>query len=141
MHYWRVTKPLSLGTRVMVIYKDEVLLVRHTYVKGYFLPGGGMHKSELFKDCAIRELKEEVDLSVENLSLFGVFQSTQEQKYTTNVVYLCLLTKKPDLTIQRSELHEAGFFKLDDLPKETSPGTKRRIKEYLEKRYPLTGEW
>ena len=141
MIYWAIFKPLSFGTRVMLLCKNEVLLVKHTYISGYFLPGGGVKKSELFENSARRELKEEVGILVNNLSVFGIYKSIKEQKYTTNVVFISKLSKKPTLKIQKDELVEAGFFNINKLPLKTSPGTKRRIKEYIEGNFPITGEW
>ncbi len=141
MLYWAIMKPLNLGVRVIVIYKNEVLLVKHTYVKGYYFPGGGVSKSELFETAAKRELFEEVGITAHDLSLFGVYQSVKEKKYTTNAVFIVTLPKRPTLVIQKSELRDAQFFSTKNLPKDISPGTRRRIAEYLEGRAPLASEW
>src|SRR5262249_38686344 len=41
--WWRIRRPATLGVRALI--NDEtgrVLLVRHTYAKGWHLPGGGV---------------------------------------------------------------------------------------------------
>lgn len=58
-----------------------------------------------------------------------------------NVVYLAKLTAKPKITIQEDELVEAQFFNINSLPEGTSPGTRRRVAEYLKNQIPLTTEW
>jgi hypothetical protein len=39
------------------------------------------------------------------------------------------------------EIERFAFYALDDLPEGTSPGTRRRVQEYLEDRMPCAGVW
>ena len=40
-------RPMTLGVRGLIIDKnDRVLLVKHTYVSGFYLPGGGVEAGE-----------------------------------------------------------------------------------------------
>ncbi|MEO9255658.1 MAG: NUDIX domain-containing protein, partial [Tepidiformaceae bacterium] len=56
---WRVYHPITLGVRVILTSDGKVLLVRHTYRPGWFLPGGGVHRRESLERAARREVREE----------------------------------------------------------------------------------
>ncbi len=53
--YCFIFRPVTLGVRVMMIDKDQVLLVRHTYMDGWFMAGGGVKRGETLDQAARRE--------------------------------------------------------------------------------------
>lgn len=58
--WFRFSRPMTLGVRAAVENEaGQVCLVRHTYVKGWFLPGGGVEKGETALESLHRELAEE----------------------------------------------------------------------------------
>ncbi|MCS3648574.1 NUDIX domain-containing protein [Salinibacter ruber] len=71
--YWWIRKPIVLGVRVLIFDKDRVLLVRHSYREGWFLPGGTPESGESLTATARREAKEETGLVIQDLSLFGMY--------------------------------------------------------------------
>ena len=68
--YWKIFRPLTWGVRLMLIKNDEIVLVRHTYRDGWFLPGGGLKRRETFTAAARREAHEE-DAFRSRTSLLG----------------------------------------------------------------------
>ena len=58
--YARLRRPMTLGVRAAVENADgHVFLVRHTYVKGWYMPGGGIERGEPAIEALRRELVEE----------------------------------------------------------------------------------
>ena len=128
--YWRVFRPTVLGSRAIVIKDDSILLVRLSYTKGWYLPGGGVDRGESFEKAIVRELIEECAIEAHEPKLFGKYQSTKYGKKDEVALFVVrkfspLIDSKPD-----AEILEAKFFPLNQLPQETTPATKRRIEEF-----------
>lgn len=122
---------ITIGPRAIVLNeKNQVLLVKHTYQAHWYLPGGGLKKGETFKAALLRELSEEIGLKtpVEPI-LFGVYHHTYLGVNDYPVIYII-----KECSIQKTsspEIEKMDWFDFDDLPLATSPGTKRRLKEYF----------
>ncbi len=130
--YWRLSRPLTAGARVMVIdEKDRVLLVRHTYMPGWYLPGGGVDGGETMRKAAARELWEEVGVTPrEELTFFGLYANFAEFK--SDHVALFVLRKFEQEERPNREIAEFGFFGPNALPADTSKATRARIREVRE---------
>src|SRR4029077_7629579 len=58
--YWLVARGMTLGVRAVILdSENRVFLVRHTYVSGWHLPGGGVEPGETFRDALRRGLAGE----------------------------------------------------------------------------------
>ncbi len=136
----RVTRPITLGVMVLFVKERRVLLVKHTYQDLWYLVGGGVKRNETLEAAAMREAREEVGAKPVKLQFFGIYTSFNEGKSNHIVVFYCAdftLTGETD-----REIESFKFFEFDNLPKDISPGTKRRICEYLDKkRQPAASIW
>src|SRR5687768_18404925 len=78
--YQFLLRPINLGVRIMLIQDGKVLLVRHVYQRGWFMPGGGMKRRETLEQAARRECREEVGVKMDNVELFGIYFNYTEWK-------------------------------------------------------------
>ena len=124
--------PVAFGASAIVEdAQGRVLLVRHSYMAGWHLPGGGVDGGEPPAGAVIRELKEEVGLLRSSPPEFvGLF--TRKVGWATNVVALyrvrdAVLDFKPSL-----EIREIVFADPKAPPEGTTAGTRRRMRELVE---------
>lgn len=127
-HRWRVWRKVHLaGCSVIVSRMDgAILLVRHSYgPQSWCLPGGGLGRGEDPEACARRELREEVHLSVDHMTLVGVMEEVISGSPHTAHVFHCLTDAIP--RIDGRELVEARFFPTHSLPEPLSSITRGRL--------------
>ncbi|MGQ9366583.1 NUDIX domain-containing protein [Azospirillum sp. ST 5-10] len=131
----RVARPLTMGVRAIVLRPGtgaapEVLMIRHSYVGGWHLPGGGVARGETLAEAMRREVREEVGLEVESgvqpLGMYARFRHGASDHVAVFVVERWSGTPRPD----GMEIVETTFFPLDALPDDTSPATRRRLAEF-----------
>jgi len=137
---WRLFHPVTLGARVILVKDERVLLIQHTYRPHWYFPGGGVEKQETLADAARREALEEAGAVVRELTLLGMYASFEEEKSDHVAVFVSQdfdhTELEPDDEIARRE-----WFPLNALPGDLSPGTQRRIDEYLSGGPARAGQW
>lgn len=129
---WRVTRPRTIGVRAVLLDAgDRIALVRHSYIDGWYLPGGGVKKGEAIVDALRRELAEEVAIEGATVErVLGVYHSRREGKDDHVVVYVARAGADTLRAADALEVAGAGWFALDALPPGTTPATCRRIAEF-----------
>ncbi len=136
----RLFRTTTVGVRMMLVRDDQVLLVRHTYRSGWYMPGGGVNRGESIEAAARREAHEETGASTGAVELFGVFTNLGEGKTDHITVFLCRDFQVPAMQ-PNHEIAEWRFFPLDSLPNDVAPGSRRRLEEYRAGRRPTFGAW
>jgi len=127
---WRIRRPVTLGVKALLVAGDEVVLVRHTYQRGWLLPGGGVRRRETPEDAVRRECAEELGATLGPVELFCVCSRFREGKSDHITVFVCRsfsLGKKSNF-----EIEECRMFPLAALPDDASRGTRRRVRELLD---------
>lgn len=137
---WFVTRPRTRGVRAIAVTPEgRLVLVRHSYIAGWHLPGGGQAVEESAEAALLRELREEIGMvSHGAVRVLGTLQhrpNFRRDTVTLAVVEQVVFAFRPSL-----EIVEAGAFDTGALPPGTTAGTGRRIAEWREGR-PVAETW
>jgi 8-oxo-dGTP pyrophosphatase MutT (NUDIX family) len=140
--YWRFARAMTLGVRALVIDEDgRILLVKHSYVRGWHLPGGGVEVGETMIDALIRELAEEANVEpTAPPMLHGIFFNDRVSRRDHVAVFVVRDFRQTAKPVPNLEITGHGFFRLEDLPNDTTAATRARIIEHVG-RAPLTERW
>jgi len=134
-HLWfLLARPLTLGARGLVLDDaGRVLLVKHGYVPGWHLPGGGVEVGESFEEALARELAEEANVVLEGPpTLHGLFHNRRVSRRDHVAVYVVRRFRVTGERAPDREIVAARFFSPDALPPDTTRGTRSRLAEVLE---------
>ena len=131
--YWRLARSMTLGVRAVVLDPDnKVFLVKHSYVSGWYLPGGGVEVGETLLHALTRELMEEGRIELLAApALHGVFLNRHISRRDHVAVYVVRQFRQDRLPEPNREIVASGFFDVAALPEDTTPGTRLRIAEVL----------
>lgn len=140
--YFLLVRGMTLGVRAVVLDADnKVFLVRHSYVSGWYLPGGGVDYGETMEQAMRRELKEEgnIDLTGDAV-LHGIFLNSHISRRDHVAVYVVRHFRQDRLPAPNHEIIACGFFDTAALPEGATPGTRLRIAEVLDGK-PAIATW
>lgn len=140
--YFRFARGMTLGVRAVVLDGDNrVFLVKHTYVAGWYLPGGGVEVGQTFREALDREMMEEGRIEVRGEPvLHGVFLNSHVSIRDHVIVYVVREFHQDRMPEPNREIAQCGFFAVDALPEDTTAGTRLRIAEILHRK-PIIATW
>lgn len=135
MHtYWRVSRGMTLGVRALVIDSEErIFLVKHTYISGWYMPGGGVETGETVIEALERELMEEGRIALTGPpQLHGTFFNRRISPRDHVVLYVVRAFHQDRPPEPNREIVATGFFARHELPPDTTPATLLRIAEVFD---------
>jgi 8-oxo-dGTP pyrophosphatase MutT (NUDIX family) len=134
MHfYWRFARGATLGARGLVIDgHGRVFLVKHSYVDGWHMPGGGVETGETMLTALARELAEEGNIKLTGQpQLFAVYFNARASRRDHVGLYIVRNFLQDAPPRPNREIIAHGFFAIDALPEDTTRATRARIDEVL----------
>jgi 8-oxo-dGTP pyrophosphatase MutT (NUDIX family) len=132
--FWRFQRGMTLGVRAIVVNdSNEVFLVKHSYVSGWHLPGGGVETGETVYEALARELLEEGGITMLAPPLLhGFFFNASASKRDHVAVFVIRDFRQEGGPLHPREIIGHGFFARDALPEDTTRGTRARLIEALD---------
>jgi len=131
--WWALSRGMTLGVRGLVTDKEgRVLLIEHTYTKGWYMPGGGVDPGEDAETALKREMLEEAGIEVIGRpTLLSIHDNRRIFPEDHVLIYRVNAWRQAAAT-QKGEILRIGFFAPDALPPDTTRATRNRIREALE---------
>jgi ADP-ribose pyrophosphatase YjhB (NUDIX family) len=131
--YWRFSRGLTLGVRAVVLDgTGRVFLVKHSYVAGWHLPGGGVEPGETIGTALTRELREEGNIELgASPVFFSVYFNRRASRRDHVALYVVRAFHQRAPPQPNSEIVAHGFFAPDALPEDTTLATRARLAEVL----------
>ena len=128
--FFRFRRGLTLGVRAVVTNgAGQVLLLQHTYIHGWYLPGGGVERGETAETAVVRELQEEAGIRALSRPRLVSAHSNEVVHPGDHVLVYRIDAWEPCASDAAGEIHEVGWFDPKALPDDVSPGTRRRLAE------------
>ena len=115
---------IGVGATTLVFNnKNELLLNLRSDTNTWGIPGGSKELNETLEECAIRELKEETNINVNDLELITVLSGKEyyskypnEDELDCVIALYKVLNYEGELKINDGESKQLKFFSLDSLP-------------------------
>ena len=139
-----IRNPYTLGVRVIIEDSEgRVLLVRHSYLKGWYLPGGAVDAGETLHEAAHREVLEETGIVAgSSATLLNIYLNDRGWgRDHVGLFYLADWSEGPGFLTSNAEISEARFFGIKDLPEGVTDATRARLSEFEGDVIPSGGRW
>jgi 8-oxo-dGTP pyrophosphatase MutT (NUDIX family) len=140
--YWRFSRGLTFGVRALVIDdRGRVFLIKHSYVSGWHLPGGGVEPGETMRGALSRELLEEGNIELTTPPpLFSLYYHPSVSNRDHVALFVVREFRQAAQPKPNHEIVAHGFFAPDEMPGDTTQATRARIGEVM-MGMPLSEKW
>jgi len=133
--YSRFARGMTLGVRGVVLNEArEVLLVEHTYIHGWHLPGGGVERGESAEEALARELVEEAGVKITSPPVLVALHVNRTNFRGDHVALFRIEDWTPCEATSVGEIHQVCWFAPDALPAGVTETTRLRIAEAIANR-------
>lgn len=117
---YKYPRPAVTADCIVITRDREVLLIKRAnepFKGAWAFPGGFLEMDETTSDCAIRELKEETGLEVEDVYQVGTYDAVNRDPRgrTISVAYVCVIDNAEEVTAA-DDAAKAQWWSLDSLP-------------------------
>jgi 8-oxo-dGTP diphosphatase len=109
--WWWFTRPHTMGAHVMIWHDGRVVLVRTSYRPDWMAPGGGVKRSETPSEGAVREVSEEVGLTLcaKHLHFVEVIEHSPDHRQDKLHLFETHVASPSALRIDNREVVEARW--------------------------------
>ena len=131
---------IKTGIGVIVLNGNRILLghrvKKYTDTGGIYepdswtLPGGKQEVTETIIECAIRETKEETDLDIDDVQIFGADDDmTSDRHFVTIYAYADSYEGEPKV-MEKEKIDDWKWFELNSLPSNLYSPSEKEIKVF-----------
>ena len=129
----RMQRGMTLGVRgVATDAGGRVLLVKHTYLHGWWLPGGGVDRGETTQAAVVRELREEAGLIAKGEPRLISVHSNERFFPGDHVLVFAIDAFDMTERTSHGEIAEIGWFSPSALPDDVNRGCRARLAEIFD---------
>lgn len=135
---------IKVGIGIMIKDNDRILLGhRHNDQEDtggiyepntWTFPGGKQEFEETIYECAIREVKEETNLDIDDLEIFGVVDDIQPNKHYITIQVIANKYQGNLQIMEPTKIDEWLWFSINELPDNLYSPTKKFIERYKVKK-------
>jgi 8-oxo-dGTP diphosphatase len=139
-------KKIGVGAGVMMMKDGKVLLGRRhddpnkadseLHGEGtWTMPGGKMHFGETFEECALREVREETGIILNDMNIIGVNNDKKGEKHFITIgLFSDNFSGEPKI-MEPDEITEWRWFELDKLPEKIFFPSAKILENYKQKKF------
>ncbi len=137
----RLTRGKTLGVRAVAVDGEGlVLLVKHTYLAGWWLPGGGVDRGETTQAAVVRELREEAGVIARGEPVLLSLHSNERFFPGDHVAVFRIDAFDQGPRASQGEIAEIGWFHPSALPDDAHRSTRARLAEIFDAA-PVSHAW
>ena len=123
---------MTLGVRGLARDGEgRVLLIKHTYTSGWHMPGGGVERGETCEEALAREMVEEAGVELTGPPRLRSIHSSETSFHGDHILFYEIGDWRAVKATSRGEIAALEWFAADNLPRDVTSGTARRIAETL----------